>query len=164
MTEARVIDSFTGDYHFLSNFAPVKVRYPDYDSPLTLEFNSVEHAYQSAKTIDPKQRQWIQSAPTPGEAKRRGQRVSMRSTWNPRTRVTVMAGLLRQKFSQEPFRSQLVATGNAELIEGNDWHDLFWGSCRCEQHRAVGPGLNWLGELLMQVRDIEIPAWDIEGY
>ena len=145
------IDSFTGEYGFLSNFYPVEVRFPDYKSQMTMNYPSVEHGYQAAKTIDPNHRDWVRSAETASEAKRRGQKVTMRSGWNATMRVSVMAGLLRQKFRLEPLRSQLLATGDAELIEGNTWHDQFWGDCRCPQHIGMG-GLNWLGELLMKVR------------
>lgn len=153
-----VIDSFTGPYAFLSNFAPVDVRYPDYESPTTLTYMSVEAAYQAAKTHDLAQRKWVQAALTAGEAKRRGQKVSMKATWNANARLQVMSGLLRQKFAQEPFRSQLLATGDAELIEGNIWHDQAWGDCRCPQHVGQG-GLNWLGSLLMKIRS-QIPIDD----
>ena len=33
-----------------------------------------------------------------------------------------------------------------ELIEGNDWHDTFWGVCN-------GIGKNWLGKILEEERD-----------
>lgn len=39
----KSIDSFTGDYRFLSNFYPCKVRY------LGLVYQSVEHAFQGRK-------------------------------------------------------------------------------------------------------------------
>jgi len=44
----------------------------------------------------------------------------------------------------------LLATGEAELVEGNSWHDLTWGRCSCLQHG--GAGRNLLGQLLMTVR------------
>ena len=40
------IDSFTGDYHFLSNFAASKVELDG------VEYKSVEHGYQAAKTLN----------------------------------------------------------------------------------------------------------------
>lgn len=43
-------------------------------------------------------------------------------------------------------RVRLLATGSAELIEGNVWNDTFWGVCR-------GRGQNHLGRILMEVRD-----------
>lgn len=42
---------------------------------------------------------------------------------------------------------RLKATGDAELIEGNYWGDVFWGTCD-------GVGENWLGRLLMAQRDV----------
>lgn len=146
----NVIDRFKDDYEFMSNFVPVEVRYPadaDYTYP------SVEHAYQAAKTLDPEKRVWIRSAETAGQAKKRGNDPALwpRAGWQ-NIRLAVMENLLRQKFSQEPFRSQLLATGDAHLVEGNTWHDQFWGDCRCEQHVGMG-GLNHLGRLLMEIRD-----------
>lgn len=39
-----------------------------------------------------------------------------------------------------------MLTGDAELIEGNNWGDTFWGVCN-------GRGENMLGKLLMEIRD-----------
>jgi predicted NAD-dependent protein-ADP-ribosyltransferase YbiA (DUF1768 family) len=39
----------------------------------------------------------------------------------------------------------LDATGDRKLVEGNYWHDTFWGVCN-------GVGENYLGEILMHVR------------
>lgn len=71
--------------------------------------------------------------------------MSLRPDWEY-IRVDVMTELVRKKFSQEPLRSQLIATGDAELIEGNWWNDTFWGVCN-------GVGENNLGKILMKVRD-----------
>jgi hypothetical protein len=38
-------------------------------------------------------------------------------------------------------------TGNTELVEGNHWHDTFWGV-----DATTGEGDNGLGQILMQVR------------
>jgi predicted NAD-dependent protein-ADP-ribosyltransferase YbiA (DUF1768 family) len=56
-----------------------------------------------------------------------------------------MEQLLRQKFAG-PRAFLLAATSPAELIEGNTWHDTFWGVCD-------GIGENNLGRLLMKIRD-----------
>ena len=42
-------------------------------------------------------------------------------------------------------------TGDAELIEGNTWHDNYWGVCSCS--KCNGRGKNRLGKLLMKVRE-----------
>lgn len=133
------IESFQGEYRFLSNFWHVYVRY---DGEL---YPTVEHAYQAAKTLNPEFRKAIAYATT-GEAKRMGRQVPMRPDWDS-IKIDVMRDLLRQKFTEEPeLRELLLATGDAELIEGNTWGDYFWGVCN-------GEGQNNLGKLLMEIRD-----------
>ena len=53
--------------------------------------------------------------------------------------------LLRSKFSDPELAEALLATGDAELVEGNTWGDPFWGVYK-------GKGENMLGRLLMEVR------------
>lgn len=48
--KTQKIDSFNGKYRFLSNFYPVKVKLDG------VTYDSVEHAYQAAKTIDKEER------------------------------------------------------------------------------------------------------------
>jgi hypothetical protein len=58
-----------------------------------------------------------------------------------------MRALLAQKFRLgEPLGLRLLATGGAELIEGNTWDDRYWGVV------VDGVGQNRLGQLLMQRR------------
>ena len=56
-----------------------------------------------------------------------------------------MLSIVRAKFENAYLRRRLIATGDAELMEGNDWGDRFWGVCR-------GKGENRLGKILMKVR------------
>lgn len=79
------------------------------------------------------------------ELKAWGKTVDLRSDWSE-VRLQVMEDILRIKFSQEQFKQKLLATGNEELVEGNWWHDKFWGQC------PVGTGENHLGKLLMKIR------------
>jgi predicted Rossmann fold nucleotide-binding protein DprA/Smf involved in DNA uptake len=57
----------------------------------------------------------------------------------------VMRKCLSQKFAIPELGTALLATGTAELIEGNSWGDTYWGVCN-------HAGQNRLGELLMQER------------
>ena len=133
------IAEFRGRYRFLSNFYPAIV---NLDS---IPYPTVEHAFQAAKTIDVQHRERIRKCNKPGDAKRLGRRVPLRSDWE-QVKLYVMLNLLRQKFSQTEFlKTQLLATGEAQLIEGNTWNDFFWGEC-------MGTGENHLGKLLMRVR------------
>src|SRR4051794_12014978 len=72
---AEKIDSFESQYRFLSNFYPAQVEFEGMTYP------SVEHAYQSAKTLDPAIRKQIAAAPTAGEAKRLGRAQQVRPDW-----------------------------------------------------------------------------------
>jgi len=142
----RRIEDFRGHYQFLSNSAPAPV------SLEGVEYPTVEHAYQAAKTLDPGERQTIRSAATPGLARKLSRNLTRRPDWEE-VKVEVMKGLVWQKFHGHPdLRQLLLATGEAELVEGNTWHDNFWGKCHCSRC-AAAPGENWLGRLLMKVRD-----------
>lgn len=121
------IDYFKGVWGFLSNFHPAVVVYEG------VEYASVEHAYQAAKTLDLKKREVLSLAFNPrltaAKAKAIGRRIKIRPDWEE-IKVGVMRELLIQKFSQPMLRLQLLSTGSAELVEGNWWHDTFWGVCQ----------------------------------
>jgi ribA/ribD-fused uncharacterized protein len=141
----RRISDFQGKNFFLSNYAPAKVRLDG------MEFPTVEHAYQAAKTLEAAARQKIREASTPGLAKKMGRKLTKIPEWSD-VKVEVMRDLVHQKFEQHPdLKKLLLATGDAELVEGNTWHDNFWGDCRCSRCQAIS-GENRLGRLLMEVR------------
>jgi ribA/ribD-fused uncharacterized protein len=133
-----MIDTFSGEYKFLSNFYPVKVSYAG------LIFPSVEHAYQAAKTEDRGEQKKICAMKTAGEAKKYGKQVKLRRDWES-AKLEIMRNLLRQKFTDPDLKKWLLDTSPQLLVEGNDWNDTFWGICD-------GKGKNWLGKLLMEIR------------
>ena len=133
-----MICSFAGEYAALSNFYPKPIEYNN------LLFDTTEHAYQAAKTAYQFEQLWIQAAETPGIAKRRGRKVTLRQDWEA-IKDQVMLDLLRLKFKDPVLAPILIATGEELLVEGNTWGDTYWGCCN-------GVGHNKLGELLMQVR------------
>lgn len=132
------IESFSGKYRFLSNFYSVNVVFDG------IEYPSTENAYQAAKTLDVYTRSRF-VAMTAGQAKKFGRQIRIRPDWEI-VKVGIMLELLREKFKRGAIRDRLLATGDAELIEGNTWGDRFWGVCN-------GVGENMLGKLLMQVRE-----------
>lgn len=133
------IDEFKGEYWFLSNFYPAQVQLNGVYYP------TVEHAYQAAKTRDPKERKLILKQKTPGRAKRAGRKIIRRKDWKS-IKVVTMEYLVWQKFkNNERLARKLLDTGNAQLIEGNTWKDTFWGVYN-------GQGKNKLGKILMEVR------------
>lgn len=135
-----VIVSFQNEHRFLSNFWPALVRFDG------AEYPTVEHAYVAAKTLDNTFREVIRTTPRPGAVKRIGRMRSfeLRPGWDD-MKLDIMTDLVRQKFRHQSLRDQLVATGDADLVEGNTWGDTFWGVCR-------GEGQNHLGKILMLVR------------
>ena len=134
---------FRGQYRFLSNFTWVNI---SLDGKL---WKTAEHMFMACKTIDPEEREAIRLCPTPAEAKRMGRQVTLRPDWDE-IKDEVMLRILRLKFQQPDMKQQLLATGDMELVEGNYWHDNYWGSCTCK--KCGNTGKNTLGKLLMQVR------------
>ena len=111
-------------------------------------YPTVEHYFQASKALDRDAHDRIANYPTPHDAKRAGRRAALRPDWEE-VKEDVMTTALRAKFSAEPLRSKLLATGQRPIIEesrpdpgrgarrdGERWH-----------------GANRLGILLMQVRD-----------
>lgn len=142
-----MIDSFTGEYRFLSNF---------YEHPVTYDgitYPTNEHAFVAQKTTNLREREYVASTiATPGRAKRYGRGLVLRRDWEA-VKVSVMNELLVIKFAPpSELAWQLAMTGGTQLVEGNTWHDQYWGDCRCGQPRCVREGVNMLGRLLMAVR------------
>lgn len=133
-----MINSFEGEYAFLSNF---------YEHPISngvITFPTNEHYFQAMKTLEDDERLAIARATTPGQAKRMGRSVKLRPDWES-IKLDVMETAVRIKFTDSELAAKLIATGDEELIEGNWWNDTFWGVCN-------GVGENHLGKILMKVR------------
>lgn len=138
-----VIDSFSGEYRFLSNF---------YTAPITLwvhdrhwTANTVEHPYQASKATSEADFKYVMDSETPGVAKSRGREIKMNDSFE-HMKLKVMYQLVKHKFDVHPeLKKKLLDTGDALLIEGNHWGDTFWGVCK-------GRGTNHLGQILMRVR------------
>lgn len=150
------INSFQGEYRFLSNFWYIAGGVSLDDENNIRLYPTVEHAYQAAKSLDMNDRRAILRIGTPGDAKRYSKTIQLRSDWES-LKFSIMLSLLRQKFSYSHLANKLLETGNEELIEGNTWHDNIWGVCMCHNCTmrygdTAEPG-NMLGKLLMQVRD-----------
>lgn len=99
-------------------------------------------------------RDQVRRAPTAGEAKRLGGPKGivnpLRGDWD-QVKIHVMLDLLRSKFRDPQLAGALLDTGDADLEEGNHWHDNWWGNCTCRRCAQI-VGLNWLGCALMVIR------------
>lgn len=133
------IDSFKDEYFFLSNFYPVDIKIDG------IVYPNAEAAFQSQKTFDIEEKKKFTTM-TPVKAKRYGRKIKLRDDWE-NVKVSIMMEIVSQKFLQNPhLLEKLIATGNDELIEGNNWRDYFWGVCKSK-------GQNNLGKILMKIRE-----------
>jgi hypothetical protein len=140
-----VITSFSGSYSFLSNFSQTRITIEGKTYP------TVEHFFQASKALDPVEHDLIRVQPTAGQAKRAGKKVRLRKDWE-QVKDEIMLTALRAKFTQHPQLAEwLINTGDRDLVEGNSWHDNYWGICSCISC-SYTTGKNKLGLLLQQVR------------
>ena len=139
-----MISDFSRENFFLSNFYNA---YLDYEGVV---FCSTEAAFQAAKTLDVEERKKI-ARMSPSESKKAGRKVALRRDWES-VKDKVMYDVCLAKFTMnESLKERLLATGDEELVEGNEWHDNYWGNCTCDNCKDI-PGRNQLGKTLMKVR------------
>lgn len=134
----KEISFFRDKYAFLSNFYTCMVRYEHINYP------TLEHAFQAAKTFDKDIRIKISRLDTAAQAKHIGKKLLLRPDWE-KIKQEIMYSLLQIKFRNSKLKSCLLNTGNIKLIEGNWWGDTYWGVYN-------GKGKNHLGKLLMKLR------------
>lgn len=147
----EVISSFKGKYSFLSNFYLVPHR--------VFGYPTVEHFFQAMKINLPSAAETIAARQpfktsnlSAGAAKKMGRAATLRDDWEDIKDEVMKTGLMVKFNADYPLASRLIDTGDAILIEGNNWHDNYWGKCSCGPCVAFHPGQNKLGELLMEVR------------
>ncbi|MDR2655685.1 MAG: NADAR family protein [Oscillospiraceae bacterium] len=139
------ISRFRGNYEFLSNFYPCTI---SVDNLIFLSSEAAFQAFKCALAGEREQFQYLDAV----KAKKKGRQVLLKPDWEF-VRLDVMSKIVRLKFEQNPqLREKLLATGSAELIEGNSWHDNFWGDCDCPKCQKI-TGQNHLGKILMKLRD-----------
>jgi ribA/ribD-fused uncharacterized protein len=163
-----VITEFRGEYRFLSNFYELPVFYQHPDMQGAIWWPTAEHAFQASKSSQPSEVKRILEAGSPRDAKQLGRQATCRDDWE-QMKKRVMFSVLLAKFapdyidlSTHQLAAQLVATAPHVLVEGNTWGDDYWGAVpgmqgnvTLSQHWTPDlAGHNYLGRLLMAVRDI----------
>lgn len=137
----KIIRRFRLEYDYLSNFYPACVQVDG------LEYLSSEAAFQAAKCAKAEDRLLFTELNS-NDSKRLGHNIPVRPDWE-NVRIGAMEKVVRAKFTQNPHLARfLVETGEAELVEGNSWHDTFWGV-----DLKTGEGENHLGKILMALRE-----------
>lgn len=149
VADQQNIYQFRYPYYFLSNFwrcsNPIDIIGTEGELYL---FDTVEHAYQAWKSKDCYERRMIENQPTPGLAKQKGKRVTLRSDWSAICQQ-VMHYFVQQKFQNNSDLLQLlINTHPKHLYEGNRWGDHYWGV-----DLKTLEGQNHLGRILMNIRE-----------
>lgn len=157
--DGRVLffDRDRAEFGFLSNFHPCELRIDGRD------WHHVEAYYQSRKSPNPAYHDAILEKKYPswskyvGDSRIGDSRLSKKSWFRKHPddlvagwdmmRLDVMRVALEAKFQQNSnLRLALLNTDRHELIEDSP-RDAFWG------FGEDGRGANWLGKLLMEVRE-----------
>lgn len=138
-----MIDVFRERNAFLSNMYVTPVVYQGVTYP------SAENAYQAMKCSDPADYQKFINI-SPSEAKKLGKKITLRRDWEE-VKYRFMRSIVDTKFEHPTLRKALEETTYETLIEGNWWHDNYWGACKCDKCRNKQK-FNYLGELLMRTR------------
>lgn len=122
-----------------------------FHSPIKLDgkmWYSTEHYFQAQKFADKQYQEKIRTEKSPMIAARLGRdrKQKLRKDWES-IKNNVMKKALLAKFTQhEDLKALLMSTGEAKLIEHTE-NDAYWGD------GGDGKGKNFLGILLMQVRE-----------
>lgn len=140
------ITSFKEEYRFLSNFYQTPVTYKG------LTYPNAEAAFQAQKCEKEEDKVKYTLVKNPVRAKQMGKKEpNLPENWREIS-YDIMLEIIRAKFAVPEMDEKLLATGDAELIEGNNHHDNIWGDCTCPKC-ASKVGQNRLGKILMQVRE-----------
>lgn len=141
-------------YYCFSNYYPCTIEYEG------LTYNSVEAAFQAAKTLSRDERVLFTKM-SPSFAKRNGRKLNLRPDWEE-VKLSIMKELIVAKSKSCPeFTRQLVSTKGKGIIEDTTgWHDNIWGSCSCEKCKHKWKHNN-LGKILMEVRDEILSKFDL---
>tara|TARA_R110000851_G_scaffold47424_1_gene115066 strand:- start:33680 stop:34435 length:756 start_codon:yes stop_codon:yes gene_type:complete len=136
-----MIKQFRDEFAWLSNMTPCVMTYKG------IEYATSEHAYMSAKSDDMVWKSRCADKQVPAKViKRESKDIILVDNWD-KLKLFVMTEVINIKFSLEPFRTQLLSTGDLLIEEGNTWNDLFWGV-----DKYTRKGENHLGNILMEKR------------
>lgn len=158
--DKNIINSFKNEHSWLSNFYPVKMYHEG------IWYNSNEHFYVAHKfhkdavclvpdPYNPDNMITIhcrQFAATCEKPKQFGKTAKLPTNWDKGLKDQIMSLGLDIKFEIPAMKEKLLATKGIELIEGNTWHDNYWGNCTCKKCITI-PGQNKLGKMIMAKRD-----------
>jgi ribA/ribD-fused uncharacterized protein len=142
-----MINRFSGEYKFLSNFYLVDI-FNKYDNCM---YKSVEHAYMSMKSDLSEWKAYCRGEEVScGEVKRKSYELNKLIDGWEEKKLEFMKTFVTYKFlHHKDLQKQLIDTGEQNLIEGNYHGDIFWGMTLLKNPNE---GENHLGRILMNLR------------
>ena len=136
-----MIKEFKNQYFFLSNFYECPIYYNK------LVFCNAEAAFQAQKVIDEKEQYKFINL-NASQARKLGKTIVLRKDWEE-VKDNIMYEIVKRKFTvNKELQQKLIDTKDEELVEGNWWHDTYWGI-----DSKTGIGKDKLGKILMKVRE-----------
>ena len=134
------IESFTGDYAFLSNAYNCKIEFEG------LVYNNADAAYEAQKCLDKNMMNKFTRLSS-AKARAKGRNLPENEEFEY-DKVNILYKIVLAKFKQnEDLKRKLLDTGDAELINDNTFRDEVYGVYN-------GRGMNILGKTLELVRSI----------
>ncbi len=141
--DSKDIFGFQKNHRWLSNMWPVEFEVNG------IKFGSSENAYQASKYGG--QRAVIEKIAKMPAFESKAFAKDRANPWTTEDfenrKLKFMKLFLMKKFENPCLRQKLLNTGNVYIEETNTWGDDFWGCC------PQGVGRNYLGKLIMEVRD-----------
>lgn len=154
-------------FHFFFG-GPLSQWYPSNFSDGEVRYSCAEQYMMRAKAImfgDEAVAARIMKTRDPAEHKRLGRCVKNFDVvkWNAAARDIVYAASMLKFAQSGECRKVLTATGSRMIVEASPT-DFLWGIGLCEEEAKRVPftqwkGANWLGEVLMAVRDGKPEKW-----
>ena len=152
-----MITQFKGQYEFLD---PAYYCLAEFDGAI---YNSAEAAFLAAQFDSTYFRSMFRNPVLPiWRARQLAKKLQRRHDWTPALSIEIMRQITLDKFSRtQKLRAALLATCDEQIVAENNWHEQFWGCCICHirpgkygrRFSCLVPGHNYLGEILMAVRD-----------
>lgn len=145
------ICDFNKEYFFLNNNYPVTINYNG------LTYKCVQSAFEASKETSKLAK--MPYTTMDGYTAMSYPTNKLCSDWTDK-QDTIMFDLLKIKFSNKELKEKLLNTKDSYIEYVNDWHDSYWGVCKCE--RCFNNNQNKLGKMLMKIREYINEKYDYD--
>lgn len=144
-------DEVENDGRFVRNWFSNMI---PFEKPLEYEgilYGTPEHFYQAMKTTDREGRWLVANCKSGPQAKRAGRKILLRPDWDA-VKLKIMLMAQEYRFAEGTQLHDKLLHTPRDIVEWNNWHDLFWGDCICPKCRDL-EGKNCLGKMITEIRD-----------